>query len=423
MNGDVPVPSSEIHEELEALAPVTAAITDAKLRDDVLRLLAAEILARLSLRTIALEPFEEPDYEAPDIDMWESVAQPVRSALIALLELRKLMSELMPETHEEPEGEVDIAFDTVDEAAAAPALRDNVAQQVDDWVQSTLGSMSREVTARSPEEQWKEVQQSLQPLAGILVQETQRFGTRIRNPSVIVNRWVLLGDLQEFKGKFQKLLGAFRLGLLHPFTSLSNKELLGDYRTEEENSLLLRREFFRLERDVLSLIAVHQRGNADEQRFALEELLVRLMRFARNDAFSVVRAPDKRALIEFRKTLALELGKKTTTERRMTEIFEDLSKFLDMMHALNRREVLIEHDKDAVGELRSRVLTIEEVMSLDVESALKLYAEARSEARALIGRDPMLDAWLEGDFQPESRDDLGAAVKWVQQALTRIRLG
>jgi hypothetical protein len=416
------VPSTEIHNELNALEPITAVIKDQKLKEDVLRLLTAEILARLSLRAIALGPFEEPEYAAPDIDMWDEMAQPVRSALVALLELRKLMGELWPETHDEPAGEVDVAFDLVDEAVPPPPSRDNVAQEVDDWVQSTLEGGMRDPSSRAPADLWKEVQTSLQPLASILARETAHFSARIRNPTVIVDRWMLLGDLQEFKGKFKKLLGALRLGVLHPFTHLGQAELLGEYRTEEQGSVLLRRSFYRLERDVLALMAVHQHGNADEQSFAIEELLVRLIRFSRSDAFALVRAPDKRALIEFRKTLAQEVGKAKAATRRITEIFEDLSKFLDIMHALNQREVLITHDKAAAAELHSRMLTVEEVCGLDLESARKLFVEAHAEGQALIGRDPMLNVWLDSDFSPDSRDDLLTAVKWVNQALARLRL-
>lgn len=415
------VPSSEINKELAGLEPITKGIADAKLRDDVIRLLTAEILARLSLHQLVLDAFEDPDYSAPDIDMWDSVAQPVRSALIALLELRKLMGEVMPDTHEEPQGEVDVAFDVVDEPQEAKHEKDNVSAQVDLWVQSTLEG-DRDAANKTPQALWAEVQKSVQPLAGILVSETQRFATRIRNPNVVVNRWILLGELQEFKGKFLKLLGAFRLGLLHPFTSLSESELLGDYRTEEQGSLLLRQAFIHLERDVLALIAVHAEGNPEEKRFAVEELLVRLMRFSKNAAFAIVRAPDKRALVEFRKTLASEMGKKGTTERRMTEIFEDLSKFLDMMHALNRREVILNHDKAALAELRSRVLTVDEVLALDVESAKKLLVEARADSQQLLGRDAMLDVWLESSFGCDSREEIAAVTKWVAIALQRVRL-
>ncbi len=415
------IASSEIHDALSTLEPITAAIADKKLRDDVLALLTAEILARLSLKAIALEPFEEPDYDAPDIDMWDTVAQPVRSALIALIELRKLIGDLTPVSDDAPGGDVDVAFDLVDnDPPPSYETPDNVAKQVDDWVQSTLGTKERDISAKTPADQWKEVQESLQPLAGILVQETQRFATRLRNPQVVVNRWMLLAELQEFKGKFQKLLGALRLGLLHPFTDLPDAELLGDYRTEEQGSVLIRRAFCRLERDVNALINVHETASSDERRFALEELIVRLMRFARSDAFALVRAPDKRAIIEFRKMLAAEAAK--PEGRRLEEILEDLSKFLDMMRGLNRREILEKHDRIALADLRSRVLVVEEVSPLDIESARRLLGEAHASAQNLLGRDALLDMWIERLLPCDTKEDLQAIVHWVNHALSRIRL-
>ncbi|WP_446910969.1 hypothetical protein, partial [Klebsiella pneumoniae] len=85
---------------------------------------------------------------------------------------------------------------------------------------------------------------------------------------------------------------------------------------------LLRRGVIRLTRDVTAFVNAFNGGSQEEKRFILEELLVRLMRFSRSDAFAVLRAPDKRVLIEFRKNLAMHVGMTRERTRVVAELLE-----------------------------------------------------------------------------------------------------
>ncbi len=414
-------PSRELEDELKLLEPITESITDPALRDDVARLLTAEILARLSLKQIVLGPYEEPEYDRPEEDMWEALTQPVRSALSALQELRAKVAELAPPSEPQSQEEVDISFDLVDEDPTAPPY-DQLGQQVDEWLKQTLDNTEdrrAKLKHRAPEEQRHEIQLAIEPLTTILIGETARFTHRLRNHNIVGKRWPLLAELQEFRGKFLKLLGALRIGLLTPFTDLTEEELLGDYRTEADASIALRLSFTQLYEDVTRLIAAHGTGNPSEKRFALEELLVRLMRFASSAVFSLVRAPDKRSIIEFRRDLAQQLGKDAEDKRAVAELLEGFSKFLEVMRSLNQREVLQRLDKRLVADLRGRLLMIEEVLPLDFEAAMRLFEEARNEARTLYGREPMLDVWLRAEPFMSSREDASLQLAWVKRAVAK----
>jgi len=416
--------SSEVEVELRSLEPITKTIGEPALRADVVRLLTAEILARLSLKQISLQRFEQPEYDEPDIEMWEELAQPVRSALMALHELRTQVAEFAPES-ERNQDEVDVAFDLVDDSPPELPLRDSLGQQVDDWLATTLENTEDQrarLRQRPAEEQRKDVQMAIEPLATILINETARFASRLRNPNIVAQRWALLSDLQEFRGKFAKLLGALRIGLLGPFTDLSEDELIGDYRTEAEASTVLREAFVHLELDTERLIVAWESGTPNERRFALEELLVRLMRFAASDAFALVRAPDKRAIIEFRKDLALQLGRDAGNKRAVGELLEGFAKFLEVMRSLNQREALVRHDKAMMADLRGRLIVIGEVLPLDFDSALRLFEEAREAVQLLYGREPMLDVWLRGKAFMSTREEAFMQLEWVRCAVTRSGL-
>ncbi len=412
----------QLQHALKEFQPITDAIGDVRLREEIVRLLTAEILARLALAEIDLEPYEQPDYEQPEIDMWEGLAQSVRSGLVSLLELKSTLFKFAPATEEPAASEDDIMFDLVENAPRVERLRDSLGEQVDAWLEATIEAVGAAKPDKTTVQQRNEVLDAIGPLAGIILTEINRFGTRLRNPNVVGDRWNLLADLQEFKGKFSKLLGAMRFGLLKPFTDLSEDALLKEYRTERETAQLLRRGVVGLTRDVTTLVDAHKRGNTEERRFIVEELLVRLMRFSRSEPFAVLRAPDKKVLIEFRKNLALNVGTSRERPRVIDELLEGFGKFLEVLGDINRREVLVRHDQTVVNDLRSRLIVIEEVMELDMGSALKLLVELRAHATPLYGRESMLDDWLNSATEPSDREDLRAITTWLKRGLQRVKL-
>jgi hypothetical protein len=385
---------------------IIAAIADGDAREVMARALHAEAAAQRTLDDIRLEPYEEPDYEAQDLLMWEELATPVRSTLIALSELKEALAPLAPaESH--ANDEVDIAFDLIDPEPAVP-VRDTMKEDVDQLVRTTLGDASPEDAMRA----------AVRPLSDLMMYETMRFGARLRNPTIIADRWNLLADMQEFKGKFKKLLAALRLALVHPYTTAEQRARLVDYHTELDAALQLRQAIALLLRDVLGLVEASGRASDVERAFIVQELFVRLIRFSRSAAFALVRAPDKRLMIEFRHDLATKLGVERLSSREVGDVLEGFVRYLEALGAISRREVLVNHDRALAQDL-ARALDAVDVRQPSV--AVGAIAEIRAQAMALLGRDPVLDDVLATHPLLEDEADLALLIALLRRGFLRIR--
>ena len=391
---------------------IVAAIADAKTRAVMTRALHAEAAALKALEDIRLEPYEEPEYEAQDLVMWEELAGPVRATLIALAELKESIAPLAPADAQPHSDEVDIAFDLIEPTPVSP-VRDNMKEEVDQLVRTTLiaGQALEDLTEDS-------MRAAVRPLLELMSYETVRFGGRLRNPTIIADRWNLLADMQEFKGKFRKLLAALRLALVHPYTTPEQRAALADYRTELDEALQLRQALAHLLRDVLGLVEASAHCSEEERAFIVQELFVRLIRFSRSPAFQLVRAPDKRLMIEFRHDLATKLGVDRLSAREVGDVLEGFLRYLEALGAISRREVLVNHDRLLVHELKRDLNVVDISGHAD---AIALLAQIRARAMALLGRDPVLDDCLEGRPLLDEEADLVFTIGWLRRALTRIR--
>lgn len=373
-------------------------------------LFARERTASLALVALDLSPYEEPEYVGQDLAMWEEVARPLRTVLVSLNDLRDGLTALQP-ANTEPSDDVDIAFDLIEPSVAEP-IRDRMSYDVDELIESSLGAMS------DPE---STIRQALLPLSEMIRFELSRFGNRFRNPTVIADRWNLLSELQEFKGKFAKLLAAIRLAALHPYTTQAEREVLVDYRTELENSLQVRRSITFLGRDVMSLVEASSAATDEERRFVLEELFLRLLRYSRHSAYALLRAPDKRQVIEFRKALATALGANdAATGRRSRELLEGFVRFLEAMQSLNKREVLVAHDRRVAQALRVQLDQVALVSEKAPEAVLHAFSEWREQAMVLLGLHSVFDDFLMGRPLVDEVDDVKAIVPLMHRMLLRL---
>lgn len=389
---------------------IAAAIPDVESRAVMTRALRAEAAAYEALEDIRLEPYEEPDYEPQDLIMWEELAQPVRATLIALAELKEALLPLAPEESQPQSDDIDIAFDLID-PSPAEQVRDTMKEEVDQLVRTTLVPAPDE----SPE---KSMRAAVRPLSDLMVYETIRFGGRLRNPTIIADRWNLLADMQEFKGKFRKLLAALRLALVHPYTTAEERAALADYRTELDAALQLRQALAYLLRDVLGLVEASAHCSEEERAFIVQELFVRLIRFSRSPAFQLVRAPDKRLMIEFRHDLATKLGVDRLSAREVSDVLEGFLRYLEALGAISRREVLVNHDRLLVHELKRDLNVVDISGHAD---AIALLAQIRARATALLGRDPVIDDFLAARPLLDEEADLSFTISWLRRALARIR--
>lgn len=402
----------------DAIFGAVLARIEPELRAKIEILLARERAAHFALQGLDLLPYEEPEYVGQDLAMWEEIAGPLRTVLLGLNDVRDALRALKTEEADgSSEGEIDIAFDLAEPAPAEP-VRDRMNYDIDLLIESAL---SPERTAEA------QVADALLPLGEMMRIELGRFGDRFRNPTVIADRWNLLSELQEFKGKFQKLLMAVRLAAIHRYSDEQERQSLVDYRTELDTSLVIRCAIYLLRRDVVALVqaylgdeqinGVRATVSNEVRSFILQELFVRLLRFSRHAGYTHLRAPDKRQVIEFRKALALVLGaSEPAATHRADELLEGFVRFLDAMQSISKREVLLAHDQRLVAALRLEAQQLKMIAEASPATLVKSLRELRLHAAPVLGLIPELNAWLMAHVVDDIADP-EVSMHWVLAAL------
>jgi hypothetical protein len=150
----------------------------------------------------------------------------------------------------------------------------------------------------------------------------------------------------------------------------------------------------------------------------------RLARFAARAEYRSLRTEDKKAVIDFRRSLHdLRHADGGVPVVRLRSAIEGFSKFLDALHSINHREVLVVHDRQRLNEA---LLRLDESSSIVDPAAARgrLFAIARL-LSSVMGRHPDLDQALRlfGNAPAAQLDVHAELLRWqelVQAALAGV---
>jgi hypothetical protein len=240
----------------------------------------------------------------------------------------------------------------------------------------------------------------------MLQSDIAQFGVRLRNPRVTADRWFLLGELQEMRSKCTQCLEAIVASMISSYTDEDLKTVLPRYATSTRRAIRLRTLVVDLSFDISRLNAALPGANVAQAGAIRTALADRLAAFADSSSYPDIRPQDKRTLIDFRQRLTAytDVGAQM---RQLAQDVEGLSKFLEVMRAINQREVLLSNDHDRLQTIR--MLLESEVDVEDIESHLE----------DVYGRWPPLDDFVRLVRQqryPEPEDVLPTVVE-AQESL------
>jgi hypothetical protein len=331
-----------------------AAVPPGPERERLATLFRAAADAIRALGELDLIGFEREEAGTADLSVWEALAPLVRDTFVAVQAFLEAVGP--PDADASPAGEAagDSAGPASPDRASAAAVIRNIA-----------AALSRELTA---------------------------FGEGLRRPAVAADRWNLLAHLGEFRGKFRLGIGEMVFLAARCHAPVRKAEVVPFYRQEIDDAVLLRRAFVLVG---LSVHADHERTRAAapvERIAAARRIVEQLEVFLGSKPWRLVRADDKRALLEARRALAALLAERAPDDRRLAATIEGLDKFLASLLVINHRETLIDHDREALSAAARRL-----ERALDGRDASRARGElavALSTAARLLGRDGGLDALL-----------------------------
>jgi hypothetical protein len=217
------------------------------------------------------------------------------------------------------------------------------------------------------------------------------FGMRMRDPSVVGDRWNLISELQGFRHGFRDQIGAMVFEVAQQLGDCRRREVDPGYHDELAATLVVRSTTADLRRLMHARIQKVSEAEAEDVEWNAKQVEKELNAFGRTAAWRALRAQDKKVILEFRtrlKELAVpELGK-----LELISALEPFVEFCDGFEAINQRELLVQHDQEVMATMGVELERASNSSS-DAESH-QAFLEALGLAQTMYGRNAEFDLYL-----------------------------
>ncbi len=366
------------------LEEVLNGIADSTLRDQVEGTVRFALAALHELGRIHLpqDHFEVREQETIGTDQHLEVAPYVLAAIAAVNRLLAYMVDVFPAPPEsdgedgddDAFGDFDLEFDLVDGPTG----------------EGGLASQSEEKQAMTPAEQ---VADAANAYGFMLRSRVLDFAERLEVATAKDDSWALLGELDDYKHRLAKSGQGLLFGILAIFPSAaSREEIYPQYRSAVGEGIDLRRAIADLS---------YQIGRFNDS-LSDQDLVVPLIvavadhlaRFSGQPIYRSLRAEDKRAVIDFRRDLYQIRHPKegeTFSMVRLKRAVEGFSKFLESMHAINHREVLVLHDRAILERELAEMHQALTLVHTNEAAARFTLDKVVEKVVEVLGRNPDLD--------------------------------
>jgi hypothetical protein len=222
--------------------------------------------------------------------------------------------------------------------------------------------------------------------------EVARFGMQIRDPSVVGDRWSLLFELQTVRQKIRGRIGAMIYDAVSQLGDCKRSEVEPGYAEELASTLVIRSTTADLRRLVHSRIEQINGALDEDVEWSAKQFDKELNSFARTAAWRVLRAQDKRVILEFRHRLTTLIARSGFSRFELFNLLEPFVEFVDAFSAVNQRDLLVQHDLEVVASVG---VILEHAMSSgSPDEQLRVFNEAVGQAQSVYGRNPEFDTFL-----------------------------
>lgn len=360
-----------------ALSAAVNTVTDRDLQLRVDILVARSVGALAACRAVDFVGFENREMSEPSLALWNEVA-PVFSNIFK--ELHSLMDaalELFPKEGAGPGGmdvqeaqDLDAAFGALESGAvvhaSAPRPGATAAQRVTELVQS---------------------------YAWAIKQSVQDEIHKLREPSLMMAQWNLLGELEEFRDRSVGALQGMVCAVLSVFDDVELEALFPAANEMVELGVALRHELSDLTRVLADLLATaKQVGGPDQTRELLAKAEERVGRVLQLPSLRYVRAVDRRELVTFVARSNAMRSEAQPSRLAAAQLLDALSTFLASLSAVDLKARLRDHDREVCEEALNSLRRAGEAVHEKHAHALLFLAHAMRRIARLRGISPELDA-------------------------------
>ena len=287
-----------------------------------------------------------------DLSLWEEMAPVVRDTVVEVNELL---------------GVIRSHFEPVEAGATAPASSD--------------GRLELEVAS------------VFDRTAANLTTELGGVGAKLRQPSVVSDRWTLLIELQKIRSGLRNQVGDLVYLTAAAFADVEREEVVPGHDKEVTRASLLRSTAADLRRAIEGKLQKLAAATGGVEKVA-RSIEGDLEAFAQMPGYRHVRAQNKRELVELRDALRRAGAQPNLPRDELQIIAEPALALLDALVTQTSREALTARDRAVCAACGTKVEQAYLHLKLGALGAPRVLAEAVAAAEALYGRDAALDAYL-----------------------------
>jgi hypothetical protein len=217
------------------------------------------------------------------------------------------------------------------------------------------------------------------------------FGMRVRDPAVVGDRWNLISELQSFRYRFRDQIGALVFEVALQLGDCHRHDVDPGYEEELAATLVVRSTTADLRRLMRARMHKVSEAEVEDVEWNAKQIEKELNAFGRTAAWRVLRAQDKKVILEFRTRLT-ELMVPELGKLDLLAALEPFVEFCDDFEAINQRELLIQHDQEVMATMGVELERASNSSS-DVES-LEAFEHAIGLAQTMYGRNGDFDLHL-----------------------------
>jgi hypothetical protein len=227
-----------------------------------------------------------------------------------------------------------------------------------------------------------------------LFEQVQTFGARVRDPSVVADRWNLLAEVQASRTRIREHIGTVVFDLVAPFADVERADVVPGHAEEVAGAVAVRAAVADLRRVLESRATKLQQASAEDVQWHAQHLEQEMDAFGRTAPYRSLRAQDKRRLIEDRHEVRSMAALPLPSKSDVMEVCQRVLELVRGLTVVNQRTLLRRHDHEVWARSGVKLEQAETLLASDRRSAAVALAEAVEISAGLYGRSDPLDDFL-----------------------------
>lgn len=268
-----------------------------------------------------------------------------------------------------------------------------------------------------------EVDAAIQSSAAALQADLAELGSKMRDPTVMGDRWNLIAEIQSFRFRFRELIGAMVFDSASVLGEVKRSEVEPGYPEALKLTLTVRSTTTDLRRLMRARLGKVADAEPEDVEWNAQQIEKELDSFGRTSAWRSIRAQDKRQILEFRQELKT-INRPGIKKSQLQIVLEPFVEFVDTFDSINQRDILKVHDREVSAECGVQLEQAAALASSSPDQAMHAFNLALTAGVALYGRSADLDMFLRKTRKqpPVSADELGPTVEIFTAMLADLSL-